>query len=206
MARDVNTIWTQLQRMNQIISGILNLERIQSGAMIVEPCALDQILRNAVQEFEPQALKNGVQIHVDIPVELPSFSGNGRDLTQAINNVVENAVKYTENGGTIKVRAEVVGGQILIHVQDTGIGIAYDDQPRIFEQFFRSSNSTVQAIDGSGLGLSLVKAVIEAHEGRIWLESELDKGTVIHIALPTRHAAIVDGKRISDENIYPHRG
>ncbi len=206
MARDVNTIWIQLQRMNRIISGILDLERIQSGHIIMEECAIDQIVRSSVREFEMQAVENGITLRLTMPAELPSIYGNGPHLAQAFNNVIENAVKYTPRGGTIDVKAEAAGGQVFIHVRDTGIGIAYDDQPRIFEQFFRSSPAAVQAINGSGLGLSLVKAVVDAHEGQIWLESAIDKGTVIHMALPTRHAALVDGRRTTDENLYSNRG
>ncbi len=80
---------------------------------------------------------------------------------------------------------------------DTGIGIAYDDQPRIFEQFFRGTHPGIEPISGSGLGLSLVKAVIDAHEGRVWLESEVNKGTVVHMILPTRRVTSVsEPKRI----------
>ena len=197
MSRDINTIWTQLQRMNRIISGILDLERIHSGEMMIEDCAIEHLIRTAAQEFESQAARNGITLQVELADNLPTILGNQHHLMQAFNNVIENAVKFSPHGGRVTIRAACHDEQIAIDVIDTGIGIAYDDQPRIFEQFFRGTHPGIEPISGSGLGLSLVKAVIDAHEGRVWLESEVNKGTVVHMILPTRRVTSVsEPKRI----------
>jgi signal transduction histidine kinase len=195
MAKDINTIWTQLTRMNRIISGILDLERIQSGEMFIEDCAIEHLIRTAAQEFESQATRNGITLKVELANDLPTIPGNRHHLMQAFNNVIENAVKFSPNGGQVTIRAGCDNDQVTLDVIDTGIGIAYDDQPRIFEQFFRGTHPGIEPISGSGLGLSLVKAVIDAHQGRVWLESEVNKGTVVHIVLPTSRAnAVLEAK------------
>jgi signal transduction histidine kinase len=184
---DVATIWTQLQRMNRIISGILDVERIQSGTLNYEECIIEQIVMAAVHEFQDQATAKHIDLCTQIAAELPTLTGNRQHLTQVMNNLIENAIKFTPSGGKISVGAEQVHGEVLVHVVDNGIGIPEEAQPRIFERFFRAYHPGREPIAGSGIGLSLVKAVIDAHKGRVWIESEVDKGTRIHLALPVRH-------------------
>jgi two-component system, OmpR family, phosphate regulon sensor histidine kinase PhoR len=195
MRSDINTIWTQLQRMNRIISGILDLERIQSGTLTYEECSVEQIISLSMHEFGDQARKKGIGLRSDVPGELPPIIGDRQQLVQALNNLIENAIKFTSPGGTIKVTAEHVEDHIVIHVADNGIGIPVDAQPRVFERFFRAYHPGAEQIGGTGLGLSLVKAVVDAHNGRIWLESEVNRGTVVHLVLPARQAAIADLRR-----------
>jgi signal transduction histidine kinase len=189
MREDINTIWTQLHRMNRIIRGILDLERVQSGTLTFEECVIGQIVHSAAHEFEDQAAKRGVKLLLDVADNLPTVTGDRQQLVQAVSNLIENAVKFTLEGGTVRVSAEHIEDQVVIHVADTGIGIPPEAQPRIFERFFRAKHPGAEQISGTGLGLSLVKAVIDAHKGRIWLESEVNKGTTMHLVLPARQAA-----------------
>src|SRR5581483_9829530 len=176
MREDINTVWTQLHRMNRIIRGILDLERVQSGTLTFEECVVGDIIRSSAHEFEDQAAKRGVKLLIDVPDSLPTVTGDRQQLVQAVSNLIENAVKFTLEGGTVRVSAERIEDQVVIHVADTGIGIPPEAQPRIFERFFRAKHPGAEQISGTGLGLSLVKAVIDAHKGRIWLESEVNKG------------------------------
>jgi two-component system, OmpR family, phosphate regulon sensor histidine kinase PhoR len=190
MSADILTIWNQLQRMHRIISGILDLEKVQSGTLTYEECDLNRLISLSVQELKPQAARSGVDLQLLPSDELPIMMGNRHHLMQAINNVVENAVKFTRTGGTVRVKASCTDDEMLICVADTGVGISADDQPRIFEQFFRASHPGVEGITGSGLGLSLVKAVVEAHQGRVWLESQSNVGTTVYLSLPLKRDQI----------------
>jgi signal transduction histidine kinase len=195
MINVVNTIWVQLERMNRITRGILDLERVQSGTLTYEECEIEQIVQASLHEFEDQATKKGVTLEKHLPDSLPVVTGDRLQLTQALNNLIENAVKFTAAGGKITITAEHVEDHVVIHVADTGVGIATEDQPRVFERFFRAHHPGQEQISGSGLGLSLVKAVVDAHKGRIWLESEVNKGTTVHLVLPARQAVAADVRK-----------
>jgi two-component system, OmpR family, phosphate regulon sensor histidine kinase PhoR len=206
MRADINTIWAQLQRMNRIISGILDLERIQSGGLTYDECTVDQIVGVSAHELADQARKKGITLRIDVPDNLPTITGDRQQLVQAINNLIENAIKFTSPGGTIRVSAEFVENHVLIHIADNGIGIPSDAQPRVFERFFRAYHPAAEQIGGTGLGLSLVKAVVDAHNGRIWLESEINRGTTVHLVLPARHAAITGGRHDEIQDLHTNRG
>src|SRR4051812_13656819 len=111
-----------------------------------------------------------------------------------MNNLIENAIKFTPDGGKVSINAEQVNAEVIVHVVDNGIGIPEEAQPRIFERFFRAYHPGKEPIAGSGIGLSLVKAVIDAHKGRIWIESVVDKGTKIHLALPVRQMMLAEAR------------
>lgn len=194
MRADIATIWTQLQRMNRIISGILDLERIQSGTLNYEECIITQIIQAAVHELQDQAAQKNVELRIESQDGLPTLTGNRQHLTQAINNLIENAIKFTRGAGTVTIRAEQVNGEVIVHVVDNGIGIPAEAQPRIFERFFRAHHPGVEPIQGSGIGLSLVKAVVDAHKGRIWIESEVNRGTTVHLALPVRQKMMAEAR------------
>jgi signal transduction histidine kinase len=180
--QDMNTIWTQLERMNRIISGILNLERLQAGKAVYEECRIPQILHTAVDEFRSYADQCGVTLALKLHGTIHTVFGSRPHLTQAIGNIIENGIKYTHDGGKVTVSAESIDDSVVILVEDTGIGIPPDEQVRLFEQFFRAEQA--RDINGTGLGLSLVKSVIDAHKGRIWLESTPNVGTKMYMALP----------------------
>ncbi len=191
---DITTIWNQLLRMNRIISGILDIERIQSGTLNYEECIIDQIVTASVHELHDQAAQKNVELRIEIQDNLPTLTGNRQHLTQAINNLIDNAIKFTPEGGTVTVSAEQVDGEVLVHVVDNGIGIPAEAQPRIFERFFRAHHPGVEPVQGSGVGLSLVKAVVDAHKGRVWIESEVNKGTKVHLALPVRQIMMAEAR------------
>jgi signal transduction histidine kinase len=190
MARDVALIAAQLVRMQRIISGILDLERVKSGKSTVEEFDLGPLIETVTRDLADQAFNKGIILIAAFPEGLPPMVGARQPMMQAINNLVENAIKFTPSGGKVAISAEFIDDCIVLHIADTGIGIPLEAQSRIFERFYQARRPGYEDASGTGLGLSLVKAVIDAHQGRIWLESEVDRGTTIHLALPIH--AIID--------------
>lgn len=179
----VDSVWTQLSRMYRIISGILDLERVQSGTPTFELCIMEDILGRVVLDMADQARAKGLILDLEIKCKLPSVVGDTQQLSQAITNLVDNAIKFTPAGGKVIVRASTNHNWVAVDIVDTGMGISEDEQSRIFERFYRGQRQGTIA-SGSGLGLSLVKAIIDSHQGEIRVESRIDEGTTFHIMLP----------------------
>ncbi len=196
MNQDITTIWDQLERMKRIINGILDMERIQSGTPTYEEFPAADIIGVAVRELSGQAIEHHITLSTKLPPDLPSMIGDRHYLIQAVANLIENAVKFTASGGTIIVSAERIDDNVILHVADSGVGIPPDAQARLFERFYRVRQPGTEHVGGTGLGLSLVKAVADAHGGRIWLDSEVGAGTTFHVALP------IAGPKMGDS---PHR-
>jgi signal transduction histidine kinase len=122
---------------------------------------------------------------------VPRLEGDRARLAQVLDNLVSNGLKFTPSGGRVEVRLSAQDGAALLEVQDTGVGIPMDEQEHLFERFFRSSNATENAIPGTGLGLTITKAIVERHGGRIEVESAENAGTTVRVRLPLgarRHA------------------
>ncbi len=180
----LSAIWKQLERMKRIISGILDLEKIQSGAPPMAACNIHEILTTITDGLIDQARTKNIQFHPEISDELAPVLGDARQLEQVIMNLLDNALKYTPTGGEVWLRAYIKEGTVIIEVQDTGIGIPREVQNQVFDRFFRVESIDTADISGSGLGLSLVKAIVDYHKGRVWLHSEIGSGTIFYVALP----------------------
>ncbi len=115
---------------------------------------------------------------------LPEFACDVEQFERAIINLVENAIKFTPPGGIVTVRARRDGQGLVFEVEDSGVGIEKDNQARVFDRFYRANQKGVKHVTGSGLGLSLVKAVVENHHGKVWLESEPSAGTTFFVSIP----------------------
>ncbi|NLX11455.1 MAG: GAF domain-containing protein [Chloroflexi bacterium] len=183
MREYLDIIWAQLTRMYRIISGILDLERVQAGTPAYELCAVDDVLRHAVEEMGAQAQSKGLDLRLEIDCTLPPVLGDAQQLGQAFINLVENAIKFTPQG-SVCVAAVVRNRHVVIEVRDTGVGISTEEQPRVFERFYRGQQQGLARSSCSGLGLSLVKAVVDRHAGEISLESTPGKGTTVFVMLP----------------------
>jgi signal transduction histidine kinase len=186
MQEDVQTTWTQLLRMERIIRGILDYERVQSATPRFEEYDLRELVRQSVSDILAYAKRQGIEVRETLPDNLPLIIGDRQFMMQALSNLIENAIKFTHRGGCVIVSAEKIDDTLVLHVTDTGVGIPPEAQARIFERFYRANHPGMEPVSGTGLGLSLVKAVTDAHNGRIWLNSEVDVGTTFHIALPLR--------------------
>ena len=127
----------------------------------------------------------GIKMTCEIAEGLPSFSGDRGGLEAVFVNLISNAIKYTQQGGLVNVSLNKAGKDIRFKVVDTGIGIPPEDIDRIFEKFYRIKTDETRSISGSGLGLSIVKGIVDVHNGSIHVESELGKGTMFIVSLPT---------------------
>ncbi len=186
----IDEIWHQLERMNRIITGILDLERVQAGTPAYERCDLAEIVRDIVGEMRSQAEAKRQELGLDVSDGVPSMLGDPQQLAQAVVNLVDNAIKFTPEGGRIEVRLRTQNGHILLEVEDNGIGIPEDAQAHVFERFFRAYQRGAENVEGSGLGLSLVKAIVDGHNGRIWFESREGEGTTFSILFPAVEADV----------------
>ncbi len=186
----IDKIDWQLQRMNRIIRGILDLERVKSGVRRFENYAPARVIEQSAAELRQFAHSQGIQLHVEQDDTLPLIRCDAEQVRRALVNLIENAIKFTPRGGTVTVRSYLQDGDVVFEVTDTGIGIAPESRPRVFDRYYRSQQTGTEHITGSGIGLSLVKAVVENHRGRIWLDSEVGKGTTFYIAFPSAHARV----------------
>jgi two-component system NtrC family sensor kinase len=168
-----------------LIEDLLDLGRIEAGtAFEFEPVGFDTIIAQSVESFRGQAVAKGLGLDVQVPPGLSQVLGNRMRLKQVLGNLLSNAIKYTPEGGQIKVWTEERDGQLLFHVQDTGIGISLDDQPHLFEKFYRVKGKETEGISGTGLGLAIVKAIVEKHRGRVWVDSQVGEGSTFTLLLP----------------------
>jgi len=167
-----------------LISDLLDIGRVEAGVdWEMKPLALDAIVHDAVEELQSEAAKAQHHLTAQLAPLSPAL-GNARRLRQVVNNLVGNALKYTPAGGQVSVIAREDGEFLFLQVRDTGIGIALEDQRHIFDKFYRVRSDATERISGSGLGLSIVKAIIEKHNGRVWVESEPGKGSTFTVVLP----------------------
>lgn len=174
----------QLERMNRIIGGILDLERVKSGILAFEICRANKVVQNTVDELQHLALDKDISLLVKVEDSVPDFLGDLEQFERALINLVENAIKFTSSGGVVTISAYQREAEIIFSIKDTGIGIPPELHEKIFERFFRGRQKGADHISGSGLGLSLVRTIVENHNGRIWLESEEGVGTTFYVALP----------------------
>lgn len=182
----VEKILHGIGQMSELIDDLLDLGRIEAGVGLErQPCHLGAILVEAIDGMRARATARGLTLRLEPTEGAAVISGDAALLRQAITNLVDNAIKYTPSGGTLTVGLSVPSEQqALICVTDTGIGIAPDDQVRLFEKFYRVKRRDTAGIQGSGLGLAIVKSIVERHGGKVWVDSELDKGSTFYIGLP----------------------
>ncbi|MCH7914097.1 MAG: GAF domain-containing protein [Deltaproteobacteria bacterium] len=184
----VDDIHSSGQHLLSLINEILDLSKIEAGRMELELAKFDLPLavENAITLVRERATRHGVSLHREIDKRLGDFVGDERKVKQILLNLLSNAVKFTSEGGRIGIKAMPVDGSVEISVSDTGIGIAPEDQATIFEEFRQVGTADAQKHEGTGLGLTLAKKFVELHGGRIWVESEVGKGTTFTFTLPER--------------------
>jgi len=187
---------------------VLDFAKIEAGKkeFRFQPTDLKRIVDETLEVFEPQFQEQAFEVHVDVPRDLPPIEADAEALTRCVMNLVDNAVKYSRERRVLDVRVRVRPpgadgdrGEARIQVADRGIGIAARDRDRIFEKFARVEEGLVHDVKGSGLGLSLVQHIVEAHGGRVEVESTLGQGSTFTLVLParqeSREAPSVDGGR-----------
>ncbi|MCP4538753.1 MAG: response regulator [Chloroflexi bacterium] len=178
-------IRTGVDTVTGMIGDLLDLGRIEAEVrMDMASCDMKEIIKKSIEGQESHAELKKQTLELEIVPNLPSVLGNSLRLGQVVSNLVSNAVKYTPEGGKILVDAFIKDGQVVVEIKDDGIGISKEDISHIFDKFYRVDRPETEGIIGSGLGLSIVKTIVEKHRGRIWVESEVGEGTTFAIVLP----------------------
>jgi two-component system, OmpR family, phosphate regulon sensor histidine kinase PhoR len=177
---------TRTKDLLRLIENLLNLSKLESGTVIfnLEPIRGDEIIRDVIDIARPQAESKKITIHYSPCEDDWLFNVDYDHMRTAIMNIVSNSIKYTPDGGTVTLKTELAGGFVNFKVQDSGIGISKEDLPHIFDRFFRVKGKATRHITGSGLGLALVKEVVEAHQGYIEVNSTPQVGTTFVLSFP----------------------
>jgi PAS domain S-box-containing protein len=184
--RFVSVVQRNADRLTNLINDLLDIGRIETGKikLNVRPMQLLEVIRSVETSFEAPVQQKDQRLIVDAPAELPLINGDRDRLTQVLVNLVGNASLYTDEGGTITIRAVAGDETVSVSVSDTGIGISPEDQSKIFDRFYRGDTPRVRESQGTGLGLSIVKSFVEMHGGQITVESSLGYGSTFTLTLP----------------------
>jgi two-component system phosphate regulon sensor histidine kinase PhoR len=175
------------ERLGRLLNDLTDLSNIELGKVTLrrEPVRLDEVVASVVAIIAPRAARSRVTVTADIPAELPAVTADRDRLAQILINLVDNAVKYTPEGGTVTVTAgPPADGLIEVAVADTGIGIPAADLPRLTERFYRVDKARSRELGGTGLGLAIVKHLVLAHGGEVRIESREGEGTTVRFTLP----------------------
>jgi len=175
-----------VDNMAKLVNNLLDLGRIDFGVGLqVESIPVLDILERVTGSLQMHAKQKNISLGVEIPKDMPhAIEADQALLHQALYNLVENALKYTPDGGEVMIQLQTLPSELIFAVQDSGIGIPESDMPRLFEKFYRGTNREALAQRGTGLGLAIVKSIAERHGGKVWVESELGKGSTFHLQVP----------------------
>lgn len=183
--RYLERIHTAVSNMTNLVNDLLDLVWIESDMEIVkQPCNLLEIAQAQVQAHEGLAEEKQVSIHLSYKDDLKPILADERRIHQVMDNLISNGLKYSRQNGNVWITITPYRKTVKVSVRDDGIGISQDDLPHVFERFFRASRREAVKIEGSGLGLSIAKAIVERHGGQIGVSSELDKGSTFWFSLP----------------------
>lgn len=184
--KSLDEITENAMRMQSLVATLLELARIESGLdQVTQASQLREIIHDVLKGFQLQAEEKGIDLTVDIDDDLPIINGSPVWLGQAVANLVGNALKYTPPEGQVTVSARVGDQKIIVHVSDTGPGIPLAKQAGLFGKFYKVGTAETRGQEGHGLGLAIVKSVVEAHGGRVWVESTVGQGSTFSFSLPS---------------------
>jgi len=174
------------QHLLSVVNGILDMSKMESGNFEIspEPFAPRPALLNCCNLLALKARENAIDLVTRAPDNLPVMTGDPRAFKQIALNLVSNAIKFTERGGTVTVSAGVEGSRLVLCVADTGVGIAPEDLTRVGDPFFQAGKTYQRRHEGTGLGLSIVKSLVGLHGGEMTVQSKIDEGTTVTVALP----------------------
>ena len=182
------SIDSETGRLERLVNRLLEWQQIEAGRKRyrLEPGSLTEVARSAVELFRPQADTKGISLGMTTAGDIPSIRFDRAAMTDVLENLIDNAIKYSSSGGRISVELHADDVQVTVEVSDEGIGVDPDDLPRIFEKFYRGSRGNQEDVRGTGLGLALVKAALDAHGGKVELKSPPGKGSRFILTLPIR--------------------
>jgi PAS domain S-box-containing protein len=182
----VKKIISGVENMSRLVNNLLDLGRIDLGVGLqVEHVTVLDIIERATSALQLQATQKNIDLSVELSKDMPhAVEADQALLHQAVYNLVENAIKYTPDNGRVTIGTSSQPGYLIFTVVDSGIGIPVDDQPRLFEKFYRGKQREARAQHGSGLGLAIVHSIAESHGGRVWVDSVVGKGSTFHLQIP----------------------
>ncbi|MFL5657765.1 MAG: sensor histidine kinase [Ktedonobacteraceae bacterium] len=174
----------EADRLNKLVGNLLYASRIQAGGLQMEivPLDLPPLIEGVVRRL--QAKSPDVSVTLDLPANLPTVMADRDRIEEVLQNLLDNAVKYSPRQRSLTVACSVTGDEVIVNVSDSGMGISLRDQEHIFNRFHRASNGMTQSTAGAGLGLYICRAIVEAHGGHIWVESTLHEGSTFSFSLP----------------------
>jgi signal transduction histidine kinase len=184
----LHIIKANADRLSHLVGDLLDTSRIEAGRLELVPAPLDitAVVHEVCDSLLGGAIKeHGLSLQIDAAPSIPIVRADKNRVIQILVNLLSNAYQYTPPGGQVTVSIMPTDDAVLIQIADTGIGIAPEDQERIFERFYRANHELVHQQTGSGLGLTIVKSLVEMHGGELWLQSELGKGSTFSFTLPT---------------------
>lgn len=175
----------QVDRLTTLVQRLLEQARVESGELVLQVAEIDleEIARPIIQSFGPQAAAKDVNVELR-SVRPAIVEADEQRLSQVFVNLIDNALRFTPSGGAVTVTLDVEDGYALVCVTDTGMGIPYKDLPYVFERFYVADRSRTRGASGAGLGLSIVKQIVEAHHGTVSVESTLGSGTTFSVRIP----------------------
>jgi signal transduction histidine kinase len=169
-----------------LVERLINLQTLRSETLEAEPLALANLIAEVADRWKLTAQRAGVEIKLDMVPGLPLVAANRRQMVEALENLLSNAIKFSPDGGLVTIRLLAERESVHVEIADTGIGIPPDKLSKVFGPFYQVDGTTKRHFSGIGVGLALVRQIIEAHGGRVWAESKgLGQGSTFHIALPT---------------------
>lgn len=175
------------ERMIHLVNDMLAVDRMESGkyVYVFVPVQFETLVRDMISELAPIAEQKNIRIEFNPPqIALPKIKVDPDKMRDVLQNLIDNAIKYTKKDGTIVVGLQVASGNLHFSVKDSGIGIPETEKDKIFSRFFRAQNASHSETDGSGLGLFIAQSIVKRHGGRIWFESAENVGSTFHIELP----------------------
>ncbi|MDP3487371.1 MAG: ATP-binding protein [Bacillota bacterium] len=184
--RFLTVINDEADRMERLVKDLLTLSQLdyQAATLIKRPTLLDELILDVADKLSFSAQKRGLRFRTNFPEDVPAVFANADKVEQVLVNVMSNAIKYTFDGGDITVSIDLTPDQVRVGILDQGPGIPKEDQTRIFERFYRVDKARTRELGGTGLGLAIAKQIVEAHGGRIGINSQVGKGTEIFFFLP----------------------
>jgi len=182
----LDIIYRESDRLAKLIDDLLDLSRIESGkmSMVFIPIEIAPVVKRSAGVLEKLAREKSIKIEADIPSDLPKVLADENRLSQVLLNLIDNSVKYTPDGGLVKISVLLQDKYLQVDIADTGIGIPQEDLPRIFERFYRVDKARSRQFGGTGLGLSIVKHIVQGHGGQVWVKSEVGRGSTFSFTIP----------------------
>ncbi|MFQ6136111.1 MAG: sensor histidine kinase, partial [Candidatus Hydrothermarchaeales archaeon] len=175
-----------LLRQNNIIEDLVGIKKLKKGALDLNLADMDieEVILLAQREIEPQASAKRIEVKTSVQEALPKVRADFEELKQVFDNLLFNAIKFNKKGGKVTIKARAKGDFIEVSIADTGIGIPDEHLDKVFDWFYQVDSSARRAYGGTGMGLAIAKEIVEVHGGRMWVESELSKGSRFIFTLP----------------------